>query len=151
MERQIRERSLIATKLLIDGSPVDPWIVSVSLGLHPGKLHSLELHLGVAVLVDEMQHCGVQVTEETARDFVDNDIAKFGSVALQGYLRLACAMISPAPARKSTSWLARMFTRPPKWDPPKHQWVWVGLQGVRSINSGALVIDGMCSRKSDPS
>jgi hypothetical protein len=148
VDNTIREKALAATFLTVDQQHINPWLISADLTTPSSSSSVVELRLGIAVLVCEMQQCDVQVDERSLLDFVKEDIKKHKCTALDGYLMVARAIISPRPTRKSDGWFARVFTSPPKWVPPVPRWKWKSVTSVEVIDDEVLVIKGGCVESS---
>lgn len=146
MNNTIREKALAATSLAVDGQHTNPWLISVDLAASGSWSSVVELRLGIPVLVFELQQCEVRVDERSLLDFVKKDLNTHKTKALNGYLMIARAIISPRPTRKSVGWFARVFTSPPKWIPPEPQWLWKSVNEIRLSDEDTLVIRGNCCR-----
>ncbi len=149
LDKVTLDRALDVTRLLIEKQSVNPWLVEINLGTTDSLLQPIELHIGLAVLVFELQQCEVQVDDQTILGFVQNDIKTHKTKALNAYFQIARNMIDPGPTRKSSSWFSRVFTSPPKWTPPMPLWKWTSVTQV-VINDDALVIRGTCCEIAKP-
>jgi hypothetical protein len=140
----VRERAAKATCLLIDGKPVNPWLMGIDFSAQSSSPQSLELRLGLPILIFELQQCGVNVSRDNILAFVLDDIKNHRNEALDGYLIIVGHVVNPPPPLKSLSWFARVFTSPPKWTPPPPQWKWASVDEVTLSDDEALVIRGNC-------
>ena len=118
LEKALRERAERATYLLVDGKPVNPWLVGIDFEARDVPTRPVELHLGVPILLFELKQYEMLVTRENLVQFVSDNIKTHRHSALDVYLTIVRYVVSPPPRRKSYSWLARMFTSPPCWTPP---------------------------------
>ena len=55
----------------IDQEPLNPWLIEVDLEAIAAPSRVVKMHIGLAVLIFELQQSGVQVTESTILDFVN--------------------------------------------------------------------------------
>jgi hypothetical protein len=142
--KTVRKQAMKATNLLVAGHPVNPWLVEIDFATKGSSPKQVELHLGLPILLFEMQQCDVQVNEQTIVGFVEQEIKTHQGPALNGYLTIGRAIISPRPARKNNSWFSRVFTSPPKWTPPVPQWKWTSVSEISLSGDDALVVKGSC-------
>jgi len=133
----------MSTRFLVDNQLPDPWLIAVDLNALSREIHPVALYIGLAILVFELQQSDVEVTEKNILSFVDQDIQKHQTTALNGYLTIARAIISPRPTRKSLGWFARVFTQPTKWEQPPPRWRWTSVTQI-AFKDDALVIHGRC-------
>lgn len=145
LDKAIRERAARATCLLIDGQPVNPWLVKIDFAPEGTSQRQLELHLGLPILIFELQQCEADVKHDNILAFVLDDVKDHRNAALDGYLTIVRHVVNPPPRRKSLGWFARMFTPAPKWSPPLEQWKWTSVTGIR-LSEDALVINGTCHK-----
>jgi len=138
------EEARKATCLLVDQRQLNPWLIDVDLDMPPIGSNFVELHLGLRILVFELQQCSIPVDGQTVHTFVDQDIKSNKANALIGYLTIARAIIAPRPIRKSNGWFARVFTSAPKWTQPVAQWKWTSVTEVGVNEDESLVIKGTC-------
>ena len=144
MAVKVRELPAKASRFLIDGQPVNPWLVVIDFKATASMSCQVELHLDLSILLFEMKQYGVPLTRDTIRQFVLDDIKAHGEEALDVYLTIERYTLNPPPRRKSYGWLARMFTSPPKWTPPMPQWKWTSINEISLSNEDCLVIKGHC-------
>jgi hypothetical protein len=133
-----------ASRFLVDGMSVNPWLARIDFESAPATSYSVELKLDLAILIFELKQHGVSLTRDTVRQFVMDDVKNHGEVALDGYLTILRYTLNPPPRRKNFGWFARMFTSPPKWTPPTPQWKWTSVDDISLSNDDALVIRGKC-------
>lgn len=69
LDKILLEKDLKATRLLIEKQPVNPWLVEIDLDGKGLSVKPIELHIGLVVLVFELQQCEVQVDEQSIRYF----------------------------------------------------------------------------------
>jgi hypothetical protein len=144
MSMEIRELPAKATRFLVDGQPVNPWLVGIDFNETGSPPCLVELHLDLTILLFEMKQYGVTVTKDTIRQFVLDDIKNHGQEALDVYLTIVRHVVNPPPRRKNFGWFARMFTSPPQWTPPSPQWKWTSISEISVSGEDALVIRGNC-------
>lgn len=146
VEIAVRERATKATCLLVDGQPVNPWLVKIDFTGQGSSLQTVELRLGLPILVFELQQCEVNVNRDNVLAFVRDDIKSHRDVSLDGYLTIVRHVLVPPPRRKSLGWFARMLTPAPKWTPPAPEWNWTSVNGIDLSNEEVLVIRGNCRK-----
>lgn len=139
-----RERATKDTCLLVGGHAVDPWLVGVHFTSKTPSVDPVELHLGLPILIFELHQSGVDVGPDNILAFVSDNLNRHMDEALSGYLTIVRYVVNPPPRRKSLSWFARMFTKPPNWTPPQLKWKWTALADV-CISNQAIVIKGFGS------
>lgn len=140
----VRERATKVTCLLVDDRPIDPWLVGIDFAAQGSLLRPLEFHLGLPILIFELQQCEVNVNHDTILAFILEDVKNHRDAAIDVYLTIVRHVVNPPPRRKNLGWFARMFTRPPKWTPPVPKWKWTSIGEISVSNEDALVIRGSC-------
>lgn len=139
-----------ATRFLVDGQPVNPWLVGIDLSAQTSPFRSVELDLDLEILIFEMKQYGVMLTKESVRQFVSDDIKDHREKALDVYLSAVRCILNPPPRRKNFGWFARMLTSPPKWTPPAPNWKWTRVTEISLSDQDALVIKGECCEIAGP-
>lgn len=143
LDPAIREQAARTTSVLVDGIPVDPWLVQVELGASCPTGHPIKLRLGIPILLFELKQSLVSVTASDLVRFVEKDIKDYPGNALTGYLVIARHVVEPLPAKRR-GWFARVFTRyqAPLPHPPK--WNWTTVENVTLRDDDTLAIRGIC-------
>lgn len=123
---------------------MNPWLIGIDLRTGGTNSTAVELRLSIAILLYELQQCEVHLTKANILEFISNDIAKNQDKALAGYLTIARHVIDPPPIKKRLGWFARMFSRPPIWEPPQVRWNWIKVTEVKLLDGESLAINGVC-------
>src|SRR4051812_48012497 len=105
VDKLVREAAGRATGVFVGGRAVDPWKIVSQLEAHPARAAEYaELHLGLAILIFELQQCDVRVDRANILEFVLDDLKRHRGGALDGYLTIARHVVSPPPRRPSLGW-----------------------------------------------
>ena len=146
LDSKVREAARKNTAFLLNGQPVDPWLVGIDFACQPTSTQPAQLRIGVPIVIFELKQYEVIVTQDTLVRFVADNIKNHGAEALDVYLMIVRYSVNRPPRRKSYGWFARMFTKAPKWEPPKPKWNWTIVNDV-GIENDTLVISGLCCER----
>jgi len=121
----------------IDGATVDPCCVIAGSPARASSTHEIEVHIAAGILLRELQQCGVEVSEQTLRDFVAADARNEG--ARDGYLTIARFVVSPLPRQKFSLGVFRPRNSARHVLTPK--WAWTEISDVH-LREDRIIFSG---------
>jgi hypothetical protein len=87
--KTVREQAMKATFLLVDGQPVNPWLVEIDFAANGSPPQPVELHLGLPILIFELQQSDVNVAALSRRELPWSRRRFCGKPkAFQGFIQL---------------------------------------------------------------
>jgi hypothetical protein len=113
----------------VDGQPTNPCHVIAGPSTTGDVRHDIQVEIDPKVVLHELQQCGVNVVEDTLRDFVAADATS--EAGRTGYLTFARFVIRPVPPLPG----ARHAITP--------KWTWVETSEV-ALDEGVIKLSGRC-------
>lgn len=94
MENAFLQRAQQSTRILIDGTEVDPKEIGIDLTPYEGTTHEIEIHISKEVLAHELSEVGESVDISSLEKYVKRDIESTPFDAIFGYLGIAQSILN---------------------------------------------------------